>query len=905
MQKRKVYQKFLISEAGVIHGSAFRSLARDANLVLDEADDAVDAYLNNWRRYDDFHPYLKFSQRSYIDSIGGEELLLGLSPLAHAIQSRHFEAKTTAPKVLFISHEASLTGAPSVLLDIIKEANQKGWRSQCVIGGRHLERIDQFKAETEILHLPGEDDLIPAIADFMSEYPDIVYANTVLSAPILEAILNCIPVERQTPLVVSHVHELANVQRHFAAETAFLCENSDIIIAVSDKCAESLRQALLTNKPLIRVIPPFRACTAPVVEEQADQLVSRSSSEAGADQQVRVFGCGTIEHRKGFDLFCQTASILRSSSVFKANPVKFVWIGKSSVDTEPFTSVEAWGVADIVEHVGLHDNPASLYRKGDIFLLPSREDPFPLVCIEAASCELPVVCFDGRAGGMSTFVREGSCGMIAEYLNCDDLAKCIEHLLEDRGMCEAQGVNGKAHAQNYHPHKVLPQIFDIVTDGLSRLNQKAKGIQIADAGRKSVTVVSFSPPPVNELTIAEGGGLRSWGLARSIKLARKDWTVKLVFPSWYVDDPRAADKGYDISLGIHEPTGVELAVWSDCDALVEQCLTTQVVVIRFCHGQYTQQIMSALRPDQTLVLDCYVPIYPEVCARRSKQSIEEYRHYMSDCKDWNSTLVRGDILLCANEQQRHFYYGILFSSGKINPVNYSSYDRLIVAPYGVDKVATAHPQVAELMVRPSNGARQEPFTVLWFGGVYPWFNIEDLVHACAIINDSVMPCRLLIAGALNPFNNHPLFKATAERLVRLCEHEAFRDIVELIDWMPYNKRGLIYERCDLVVALNQPGIENNFAWRTRIIDYLQHSLVFATNGGDPISEALIEIGLGFRISASSVETLASELGGLATSFSSGSIASQIDQNKLEALQEQLSWEVIGNNLCAKIEQVVV
>ena len=82
MQKRKVYQKFLISEAGVIHGSAFRSLARDANLVLDEADDAVDAYLNNWRRYDDFHPYLKFSQRSYIDSIGGEELLLGLSPLA-------------------------------------------------------------------------------------------------------------------------------------------------------------------------------------------------------------------------------------------------------------------------------------------------------------------------------------------------------------------------------------------------------------------------------------------------------------------------------------------------------------------------------------------------------------------------------------------------------------------------------------------------------------------------------------------------------------------------------------------------------------------------------------------------------------------------------------------------------
>jgi glycosyltransferase involved in cell wall biosynthesis len=41
----------------------------------------------------------------------------------------------------------------------------------------------------------------------------------------------------------------------------------------------------------------------------------------------------------------------------------------------------------------------------DLFLLTSREDPFPLVMLEAARQAVPVVCFEG-AGGATEFVDE-------------------------------------------------------------------------------------------------------------------------------------------------------------------------------------------------------------------------------------------------------------------------------------------------------------------------------------------------------------------------------------------------------------------------------------------------------------------------------------------------------------------
>jgi glycosyltransferase involved in cell wall biosynthesis len=78
----------------------------------------------------------------------------------------------------------------------------------------------------------------------------------------------------------------------------------------------------------------------------------------------------------------------------------------------------------------------------------SREDPFPLVCLEAAATGKPVLCFD-RGGGMPEFVRDDA-GCVVPYLDLGAMAKCIVKLQQDPARCAALGHTAQARARAQH-----------------------------------------------------------------------------------------------------------------------------------------------------------------------------------------------------------------------------------------------------------------------------------------------------------------------------------------------------------------------------------------------------------------------------------------------------------------------
>ena len=86
-----------------------------------------------------------------------------------------------------------------------------------------------------------------------------------------------------------------------------------------------------------------------------------------------------------------------------------------------------------VRFVGPAPTPLPYMLAADVFLLSSREDPFPLVCLEAADCGLPVLCF-ADAGGMPLFVQEDA-GAVVPYLDVDEMANQLRSFLAD----EARG----------------------------------------------------------------------------------------------------------------------------------------------------------------------------------------------------------------------------------------------------------------------------------------------------------------------------------------------------------------------------------------------------------------------------------------------------------------------------------
>lgn len=93
----------------------------------------------------------------------------------------------------------------------------------------------------------------------------------------------------------------------------------------------------------------------------------------------------------------------------------------------------------IVE-MGFVNDPSSMseiYAASDIYVMPSSYDNLPSVVLESFACCTPVVAF--RTGGVPEMVRDGNTGLVADYLDVNDLARCIECLLLDEKKRNAMG----------------------------------------------------------------------------------------------------------------------------------------------------------------------------------------------------------------------------------------------------------------------------------------------------------------------------------------------------------------------------------------------------------------------------------------------------------------------------------
>ena len=323
--------------------------------------------------------------------------------------------------------------------------------------------------------------------------------------------------------------------------------------------------------------------------------------------------------------------------------------------------------------------------------------------------------------------------------------------------------------------------------------------EIKEEVSKKCLVLSSGPVPVPEHPIVEGGGLRCWGLAKGIKQNSPSTDVVVAYHESHL-------KG----VGTKKHQGIGVTTWS-MDSIRDLLKDFDSVIVSYCMGDLSTVVADSLRPDQQLILDCYVPIYVEVSARNSSDLNQEYYAFQNDIGRWAHVLRRGDLFLCASEAQKKYYQGVLSAVGRLNPATYGT-TMILVVPYGIyrdDSPVARHNPIGEL----TRGKRVK--NILWFGGIYPWFDLRNLVEAVAIVNHTT-PVKLIIVGAKNPFNSHPDFLRRYDELVDFIKSkQAYKELVVLQDWVKFEDRADWYLNSDLVVVVNKEGEENKLAWRTR------------------------------------------------------------------------------------------
>jgi glycosyltransferase involved in cell wall biosynthesis len=352
--------------------------------------------------------------------------------------------------VLFLSHEASRTGAPILLLNFLRWLRRNRNINARVLIGRSgdltsefaaIGRVDSFEPSDALwykamrrLQLQGRYDsghLVRLRETFLSDNIDLIYVNSVASAGMLDflSFVKC--------PVICHVHELDGAIHTMGVEhLAMLEKRRPSYIAVSQAVQNNLVENYGISSDRIEVI---HGCVPGAREHAVEPEQARRTirERLGIPEQAKlVCACGSIELRKGTDLFLQVARQLVQKSLDV--PVHFVWVGGKPDKVAAMRSeVASSSLRNVVHFVGATSETGIYFGAADVFVLTSREDPFPLVVLEAASHGKPTVCFE-QAGGAPEFV-ETDAGFAVPHLDVDAMTDRIVELVLSPELCSRMG----------------------------------------------------------------------------------------------------------------------------------------------------------------------------------------------------------------------------------------------------------------------------------------------------------------------------------------------------------------------------------------------------------------------------------------------------------------------------------
>ena len=109
------------------------------------------------------------------------------------------------------------------------------------------------------------------------------------------------------------------------------------------------------------------------------------------------------------------------------------------------------------------DELRRLYNAADVFVMPSRREPFGLVALEAMACGRPVLAT--RSGGMPEYLA-GSQAVLVERGDTvtDQLAWSIRMLYEHPALCTEMGAAGAARGREFSTAHYYEEFVRIVRD---------------------------------------------------------------------------------------------------------------------------------------------------------------------------------------------------------------------------------------------------------------------------------------------------------------------------------------------------------------------------------------------------------------------------------------------------------
>jgi glycosyltransferase involved in cell wall biosynthesis len=413
------------------------------------------AFTGLWKKYPKLHYFLFHHGEAAM-----EQELFGQSAQVFtsrkSLESRFDSAKST---VFILTHDVSRSGGPKVALDLLKRFKSAHNTILFSFGGGAM-REEFVKHATYCVTELNSGNLLQNIRSQLDRLagvtePELAILNTIGCAPALEEF-----VRRGIP-TLHLIHDIAALSPLKLWEQC--CDQVDVVIFsaefVKRKAIE--RHAGFLNKKCY-VLPQGvdsleSSPSDPLPDADSIQILSRFRPEGPREECVVIYGAGTVEFRKGVDLFLQCASLVIPQ--FPAGKIRFVWNG-SGYDPGYLrdngycavlqNQIAAARLGEAFQLLGAMKDLTPAYRNADLFFLSSRFDPLPIVAQRAMLQGLPVICFN-EAGGIPEYlakIPDAGFGVVP-YLDTSEAAEKIIRLVKEKELRAGVGAAGRDVAQEY------------------------------------------------------------------------------------------------------------------------------------------------------------------------------------------------------------------------------------------------------------------------------------------------------------------------------------------------------------------------------------------------------------------------------------------------------------------------
>jgi glycosyltransferase involved in cell wall biosynthesis len=292
--------------------------------------------------------------------------------------------------------------------------------------------------------------------------PDAVFVHTQVAALLVRDVMRKFPTivsMDATPInfdavgeAYGHGRQVDLVEAGKRAVTRRALQGAEAIVTWSHWAAASAVKDYGVDADHVHAIPPgvdVRRLKPPEREREPGPL-------------RLLFVGGDFERKGGIDLVEAVKTIDR--------PVELDIVSSSAVVPSGLP---------VRVHAGVAANSpliTDLFRRADVFVLPSRGDCTPLAVAEALACGLPVVTTP--VGGMPELVRHGENGLLVQPQEPEQLARALRVLVDQPDTRRWFGENSRRLAEDEHDvDKNCRKIFDLmatVASSRSRITARSE-----------------------------------------------------------------------------------------------------------------------------------------------------------------------------------------------------------------------------------------------------------------------------------------------------------------------------------------------------------------------------------------------------------------------------------------------